>query len=149
MMNDKNRDILLYAIKHLNIPLLYPGLNNGYVFNIDIKHGEASTNSIRILESLIVTILENSNLSENEKDILLKIIKCDLDSQNHPTLVSISKRLAWLDNGSKMGEYTKGQLVINPENITGHLKDNNLNAKEISIITQDTVNSLLEINKVD
>jgi len=147
-MNDKNKDILLYAIKYLNIPLLYPGLNNGYVFNIDIKHGEANTNSMRILESLIVTILDSS-LSDYERSTLSKILQCKLEYNNSPVADRVSSRITWLDNGSKMGEYTKGQLVINPENITNYLKDNNLNAKEISIITQDTVNSLLEINKVD
>ena len=147
-MNDKNKDILLYAIKYLNIPLLYPGLNNGYVFNIDIKHGEANTNSMRILESLIVTILDSS-LSDYERSTLSKILQCKLEYNNSPVADRVSSRITWLDNGSKIGEYTKGQLVINPENITNYLKDNNLNAKEISIITQDTVNSLLEINKVD
>ena len=150
-MEDKQRDILLNAIKYLNIPLFYPGLNNAYVFNIDISIDQVSEEAVGALESIIHTVT-GEVIRQGERRVIKEILECKIPrrlpfsaSATSERVTSLSGRLTWLDNGSINNETSTGQLVLNPDNITSALKSNNLEAKEISVITQDVTNIILGI----
>lgn len=152
-MDNKQRDILLNAIKYLNIPLFYPGLKNAYVLFINIKPGSSVTEQRDKLIELIGKVEGSSWPSQKENSFVSRILNCKLYAdkrsgvaeQPFDKVIRVSSRLNWIDVDSKYDEKSVGQLVLNPNNITSALKSNNLEAKEISVITQDMTDIILGI----
>lgn len=143
-MENKQRDILLSAIKYLNMPLFYPGLSNTYVFEIDIDRRYISlrNTSLNGLSRSINSIYE-TRMTGAESSMISAILRCNINPSTKPQAIHITKRMTWIDNGSIDGVSTTGELVINPEFAIEHLKAGDLKAKEISRIDMNMVNKLL------
>lgn len=143
-MEDKQQDILLNAIKYLNIPLFYPGLKNAYVFEIDIDRSYSSlrNDSLNGL-SRSINSTYGTDMTGAELSMISAILRCNINPSTKPQAMSITKRMTWIDDGSVDGVSTTGQLVINPEFAIEHLKAGDMKAKEISRIDMNMVNKIL------
>lgn len=143
-MNDNSRKILLNAIKYLNIPLFYSGLNNTYVFEIDIDRSYSSLRNTSLNGlSRSINSIYGTGMTGAELSMISAILRCNINPSTKPQVMPITKRMTWIDSGSIDGASTTGELVINPEFAIEHLKAGDVKAKEISRIDMNMVNKLL------
>jgi hypothetical protein len=138
-MDNRDKDIILNAIKYLDIPIFYKDLQNTYVFEIDIIRGSHRSSD---LKSAIESIY-GASLNDMESSMVNNIVGCNISPTKKPQAMPITSRMTWLDDGSVNGESTIGELVINPEAALVHLQRGDLSAKEISRIRINTVKTIL------
>ena len=138
-MDNRDKDIILNAIKYLGIPLFYKDLQNTYVFEIDMIRGSHNSSGLKkAIESIYGT-----SLNDKESSMISAIVRCNINPSSKPQAMQITNRMTWLDDGSVDGRSTIGELVINPEFAVEHLQSGDLSAKEISRISMNIIGKIL------